>query len=115
MLATNSSDDQLAVFIGSKTKLASLKSLTIPRLELNAALLLARWLGRIKRVLDPYLKIVGTYAWLDRFNDSLFMVNGSKIVDFVDCQWNHIESANNPSDCASRGVMPSELNKLSLY
>lgn len=32
-----------------------------------------------------------------------------------DCQWSHIESTNNPADCASREVMPSELTKLSLY
>jgi len=49
---------QSVFLIGTKTKLAPLKSLTVPRLELNAALLLARWLGRLCRILESQLNIV---------------------------------------------------------
>lgn len=31
------------------------------------------------------------------------------------CQWHHIDSLNNPADCASRGVMSSVLAHLTLY
>ncbi|XP_060879146.1 uncharacterized protein LOC132951345 [Metopolophium dirhodum] len=48
---------------------------------------------------------------LDRLDDSPILIR--TIVP--DCKWSHIESTNYPADCASRGVMPSELEKLSLY
>ncbi|XP_008182033.1 uncharacterized protein LOC103309131 [Acyrthosiphon pisum] len=128
VLVANSSGDQPAILVGSKTKLALMKPLSIPRLELNAALLLARWLGRIKQTLDPHIKIVGTYGWTDSMivlswltvPHTSFKVYVSNRIHQIrtilpDCQWSHIESTNNPADCASRGVMPSELTKLSLY
>ena len=52
--------------LGTKTKLAPLKKLTVPRLELNAAALLARWLGRVRQILAPQLNIVvDVCAWSD--------------------------------------------------
>jgi hypothetical protein len=51
--------------VGTKTKLALTKPLSIPRLELNAALLLSRWMNRIQTTLSSYLNIVDLYAWSD--------------------------------------------------
>lgn len=114
--------------VGTKTKLASTKSMTIPRLELNAALLLARWLSRIRSILTAQLNIVDIRAWSDSMivlswlkapHESI-KVNVSNRVHQVrtllpDCRWQHIESVNNPADCASRGVMPAVLSQLDLY
>ncbi|XP_022163934.1 uncharacterized protein LOC111029283 [Myzus persicae] len=114
--------------VGTKTKLASTKSMTIPRLELNAALLLARWLNRIRGILAAQLNIVDIRAW----SDSMIVLSWLKVPHesvkvyvsnrvhkirtlLPDCRWQHIESVNNPADCASRGVMPAVLSQLNLY
>uniref|UniRef100_A0A2S2PLE2 Uncharacterized protein n=1 Tax=Schizaphis graminum TaxID=13262 RepID=A0A2S2PLE2_SCHGA len=121
--------DQCIFFLDAKTKLAPVKTLTVPRLELNAAVLLARWLGRLRHILAPQLNIIDTHAWSDSTialswltvsHDSFKTYVSSHRVYQVhnvlpNCQWHHIESSNNPADCASRGVMPSELAHLSLY
>ncbi|KAL4143914.1 hypothetical protein QTP88_006168 [Uroleucon formosanum] len=122
-------DVNASVFlIGTKTKLAPIKSLTIPRLELNAALLLARWLSRVRDILAPQLNIVGINAWSDSTivlswlgaPHEAFKIYVSNQVHLIrtllpDCRWRHVDSVNNPADCASRGIMPATLAQHKLY
>ncbi|KAL4103230.1 hypothetical protein QTP88_018607 [Uroleucon formosanum] len=122
-------DVNASVFlIGTKTKLAPIKSLTIPRLELNAALLLARWLSRVHDILAPQLNIVGINAWSDSTivlswlgaPHEAFKIYVSNRVHQIrtllpDCGWRHVDSVNNPADCASRGIMPATLAQHKLY
>ncbi|KAL4127332.1 hypothetical protein QTP88_011507 [Uroleucon formosanum] len=122
-------DVNASVFlIGTKTKLAPIKSLTIPRLELNAALLLARWLRRVRDILAPQLNIVGINAWSDSTivlswlgaPHEAFKIYVSNRVHQIrtllpDCRWRHVDSVNNPADCASRGIMPATLAQHRLY
>ena len=104
----------------SKTHVAPIKRVTIPRLELNGTLILAQLLSHCKKVLDLPLNSVHTWtdstivlAWIQgnprRFK--VYMGNWvSQIMDLTpaDC-WNHLISEDNPADCASRGMFPSEL------
>jgi hypothetical protein len=114
--------------VGTKTKLAPIKPLTVPRLELNAAVLLSRWLSHVKSVLYNCVKIVDTYAWTDSMvvlswlttPHETFKQYVSNRVHQVqtalpDGQWRYVSSSDNPADCASRGLMPSELARHELY
>lgn len=114
--------------LGSKTKMAPVKTSTVPRLELCAAVLLARWLYRLLTILQDKLNVDSTFAWSDSQivlswlvkPHSMFKVFVSNRVHRIHtllphCQWGYVRSAINPADCASRGMLPSELISHSLY
>uniref|UniRef100_A0A2S2NNC8 Integrase catalytic domain-containing protein n=1 Tax=Schizaphis graminum TaxID=13262 RepID=A0A2S2NNC8_SCHGA len=118
----NSSGSSVVSLLGSKTKLAPMAASTIPRLELCGAVLLAKWMSRIKQTLSVELEIVETHAWSDstivlnwlavrHVTFKVFVSNRIHQVQSLlpDCQWHHISSEDNPADCASRGLTPSEL------
>ena len=106
--------------VSSKTKVAPIKRLTIPRLELCGAYLLSQLLSHIRNVFRIPLNSV--YAWTDSTivlswlcgNPRRFKTyvgnRVSYIVELISPErWSHVESADNPADCASRGMYPTEL------
>ncbi|XP_060870209.1 uncharacterized protein LOC132944717 [Metopolophium dirhodum] len=123
------SDDDVSVFLlGSKTKMAPMKTVSIPRLELCASVLLARWMARILKMFDGKLTINGLYAWSDSQVALAWLMNShvsfkvfiSNRVHQVrqlipSCRWLYVRSSENPADCASRGILPSELSVHALY
>ncbi|XP_064382855.1 uncharacterized protein LOC135331570 [Halichondria panicea] len=123
---TDTSNRVHIALVMSKSKVAPIKRLTIPRLELCGAQLLARLIHHIRQVLDIPLSL--THAW----TDSTIVLNwldgsprryktyvGNRISTIVDLippdKWRHVRSADNPADCASRGLYPSELLDHSLW
>ena len=67
-LVTKSQGNTHVQLIASKTRVSPLKKQTIPRLELMAALILARLISRIKKTLEPCLAISRTRCWTDSRN-----------------------------------------------
>lgn len=86
-----------------KTRVTSIKELTIPQLQLQSALLLAQLLvcvAKILKVKDPSI----TLNWIKRFVDrnEIFIRNQAlKIVSLLDSShWFHIRSEINSADIA---------------
>ena len=112
--------------IASKTKLSPIKQISIPRLELCAAHLLARLVASItptyahlnpRYILWSDSEIV--LAWLHSTPKKWSSFVGNRITHIHELcpkhNWYHIDSKNNPADIASRGLLPDELIENQLW
>ena len=111
----------------AKSKVAPIKPLmTIPKLELMAALLLARLSVKVLRALnlekvDIFLFSDSTDVlhWLKEHPSKwpMFVANRcSKIHSYLpEAFWSHVSTKDNPADCVSRGIKPDQLESFSLW
>ena len=94
--------------------------LSHPRLELNGALILAQLLFHCKEVLGIPLSSLYTWtdstivlAWLQGNPHRFKVYVANRVVQILDLipadHWGHVVSEENPADCASHGIFPSEL------
>ncbi|XP_029054599.2 uncharacterized protein LOC114881882 [Osmia bicornis bicornis] len=121
-----STDLKVTSLVCSKTKVAPLKKLTIPRLELTAALILAKLLKYVQANLK--LNIATIHLWTDsQVTLTWIKSHASRWKDYVrnrvtqiqeltkTATWMHVPSTSNPADCASRGLTTIQLEQHELW
>ena len=109
---------QLA-FVFGKARVAPKKALTVPKLELQAALLAARLRAEVLRALS--LKIDRTFMWSDSSTVLQWLTSSEKQPTFVAnrvCEildlttvdeWHYVPTAHNPADAGTRGMSATAL------
>ena len=109
----------------AKSRVAPSKPITIPRLELTAAVVSSRMASLLERELDIQ---VGIQFWTDSkivlgyiANESkrfrIFVANRVKEIRDTSSpsQWDYVKSEENPADIASRGISMAETEMVELW
>lgn len=107
----------------AKSKVAPIRSrMTIPKLELSGATLLARLLNHVVATLGRSLELTDVFAWTDSqivlcwlrasvHTLEVFVANRVSQIQasLAKLIWRHVPGELNPADCASRGCLAPEI------
>ncbi|XP_046856074.1 uncharacterized protein LOC124449168 [Xenia sp. Carnegie-2017] len=114
-------NDVRVKLIASKTRVAPMKELSIPRLELMAARILAHLMSAVRKALESEYNFEGVKYWTDSMTVLYWIVNSGNWKQFVQhrvdeilrlsskTEWSHCPGKENPADLGSRGVLMTEL------
>lgn len=110
----------------AKSRVAPIKTVSLPRLELCAAELLANLLRRVVSELE--FTFHGVFCWTDSeivlnwlaahpSNWTTFVSNRVSTIQRLTANyaWNHVDTKNNPADLVSRGALPEKLSQEAIW
>ena len=113
--------------VSSKTRVTPSSPMTIPRLELLAALILARLVATAREALSQVINIEEVFCWTDSITVFYWIQANKDFKQFVQNRvdeiqkltdvksWRHCPGVENPADVGSRGCPASELVSNSLW
>jgi hypothetical protein len=108
-------------FIMAKTRVAPVKYVSIPRLELCAALLAARLAASIKVEIRQKIDQITFWSdsttvlrWINSSHYRFHIYVGNRIGEILELsdahQWRYVPTAQNPADDVSRGIAAAEFS-----
>ena len=126
MRAINTDKSITVQLLCAKSRIAPMKKLTIPRLELCAAVLGAELTNRVLK--DIKITDISTFLWSDSTivlswiqspsaTLHTFVSNRISVIQQLTAaeQWHHVSSVDNPADVLSRGMSPEKLKSHSAW
>ena len=126
-LCIETEDGYRTSLVASKIRVTPSSPMSIPRLELLAALILARLISSVQEALDKLFNIKEVFCWTDSITVFYWIQSNKEFKQFVQNRieeihkltdaksWRHCPGIENPADIGSRGCLTSELVDDSLW